>query len=532
MFNKLLTNLPFNPGLIDQVSFYAKRLHQETSIRRLSSLMVALGMFIQLFAVLAPAQPTLALSNNDVIRGGIQSKQQAVDICNRNDAGFRQIVEYFGVTCDRIASGNVESVRSTDYNRQLYSMGRLPYGKQGEVSVNIPNTGTFYMRPLWSWDTGAYSTYTVIKGTRSNGTPFMIMYDCGNIVIVGTPTPPPPPPPPPPTHPKIDITKDVSKQVVTVNEVFDYTIVAKNTGDVTLTNAVVTDNAPSGVEFVPTAPSTTKAQFRTVIPSLAKGARKSFTIKAKITREVPGRVTNTACVDAPSVPGNPDDCDNADNVVEACPYNPSLPKDSPSCKPCEKSQNQTDQTACLVLSKKASNDTQSIAEADGTMAKAGDVITYTLSVKNTGKATVKGFVVQENISDIMDYAEVTDLHGGTKDAQNMVTYPGADIKPGETLNKQITVKIKSPIPQTPVSSSDPGSHDLTMTNVYGNVVNVKLPPSIIKTTEQITKDLPNTGPGTSLMMAIALTVFVSYFFYRSRLLATEVDILRVDYASS
>jgi uncharacterized repeat protein (TIGR01451 family) len=420
MFNKLLANLPFNPSLIDQVSFYAKRLHQETSVRRLSLIMVSLGMLVQMFAVWAPAEPTLALSNNDVIRGGFKSKDQAMSLCNTNNSGFATILNHFGVSCAALAAGQVKSIRSTDHNRQLYSMGRLPYGKPGETSVTIPSLGVFYMRPLWSWDSGAYSTYTAIAGTRSDGTPFMVLYNCGNIVIVGAPVPPPPPPPPTPAAP------------------------------------------------------------------------------------------------------------------EPCPYNPALPKGSADCKPCDDSENQDDTAACLILRKNASNDTQNIPAANGTMAKAGDVITYTLSVENTGKATVLGFIVEENISDILEYAEAEtiDFHGGSMNSENLVRWPAADIQPGVTLNQQLTVKVKDPIPQTPISSSDPGSYDLTMTNVYGNAVNIKLPPTVVKTTEQVTRTLPNTGPAANLTAGFTLLVFVGYFFLRSRLLAKELDLLKVEYTQS
>lgn len=422
MFAKLLSNLPYNPSLIDQVSFYAKRLHEEASVRRLGFIMVTLGMLVQMFAVMAPAEPTLALSNNDIIRGGFRSKDQAVALCNTNDSGFATIIGHFGVSCAALAAGRAQSIRSTDYNKQLYSMGRLPYGKPGEVKVNIPNAGSFYMRPLWSWDSGPYSTYTAIVGTRDNGQPFMVLYNCGNIVIVGAPVPPPPPPPSPPQPP----------------------------------------------------------------------------------------------------------------TPEPCPYNAALPKNSPDCKPCEESQDQDDGTACLVLSKSASNDTQNIKEANGTTAKAGDVITYTLSVENTGKATVPGFVVEENISDILEYAEKDsiDLHGGSLSDDNIVRWPATDIKDGETIKKQLTIKVKDPLPQTPISASDPASYDLTMTNVYGNTVEIKLPPTIVKTTEQVTKALPNTGPAANMTAALSLTVFAGYFFFRSRLLAKEVDILRVDYTHS
>ena len=52
MFKKLISNLPFNPSLIGQVSFYAKRLRKEESIRRAGFGFMALAMFIQLFAVI------------------------------------------------------------------------------------------------------------------------------------------------------------------------------------------------------------------------------------------------------------------------------------------------------------------------------------------------------------------------------------------------------------------------------------------------------------------------------------------------
>jgi hypothetical protein len=71
-----------------------------------------------------------------------------------------------------------------------------------------------------------------------------------------------------------------------------------------------------------------------------------------------------------------------------------------------------------------------------------------------------------------------------------------------------------------------------MTNVYGNEINITLPPDVIKTTETVTKTLPNTGPGETLAAVVGFTVFVSYFFARTRLFAKEIDIVRTDFASS
>ncbi len=447
MFKKLLSNLPFNPSLISQVSFYAKRMHQEAAIRRMGILLLIVAFFIQFFAVISPPQPTLAASGNDIIPGGFTTQASAVNWC-RSNLEIQTIYGYFGVSCDAIANASVQTRNTRDYNSQLFSLGRFPYGKPGETPVQI-GAQTFYMRYLWGW--GNYN-FQALVGTRANGTPFMIMFDCGNIVTVGLPTPPPPPAPPPPPPP------------------------------------------PPPVTPPPTPPKPTPPPPKCPIDSTIL---------------------------------------QSDSRCKPCPFNTNIRQDSPSCKPCDKAASETDTSACLILSKTSSNTTQGISNADGTVAHAGDVIVYTLQTKNTGKVAVKNFAVQESMGDVMEYADIIDLHGGKIDDRKIVTWPAATIQPNSVLVQQITIKIKNPVPQTPVSTSNPGTGDLTMTNVYGNSVNIKLPPTVVKTTEQLTTTtLPNTGPGESLAITFGLTVVASYFFARSRLLAKEMDIVRVDYSST
>jgi uncharacterized repeat protein (TIGR01451 family) len=231
------------------------------------------------------------------------------------------------------------------------------------------------------------------------------------------------------------------------------------------------------------------------------------------------------CTEIPGVQTSRDECD-------VCLEIPGVQTNASQCKPCDKAQNANDQTACLVLAKTARNDTQNIAKADGTTARPGDVITYTLSVANSGKSTVKKFVVEENISDLLDYADVTDYHGGVLDAKsNVIRWPATDVPATQAITKQLTIKIKNPLPSTPTPPSNPGKYDMTMTNVYGNAVNIKLPPTVVKTTEQVTTNLPNTGPGMNLFIAVTLVVVSGYFFARSRLLTKELDIIRSEYAA-
>jgi uncharacterized repeat protein (TIGR01451 family) len=503
-FKRLVSNLPYNPSLITQVAFYSKRLKQETSIRRLGFVFVVLTMLVQLFAVIAPPTASSAQdANNDLITGGFQNRDQAGLNCIDGAKDYGTILAYYGISCDDVAHASTVSIKSTDYGGQLYSMGRLQYNKVGEYSVPI-NGRTYFMRPLHSWDTGAYSTYQALKGTTKSGMPFMILYACGNLVVVGHPAPPPP-----------TQVKDVACSTL-LGSVDNGGSVKKGT-PVSLRGQYTGSNLPAGqvinisYDYIdmdtgkPVVPPTTHTNIGFVNGLADDGTNVNFTMNTfrtagtwdggqLISGSLQGNCLRTISVDKPPIP-----------PPVVC----------------------TDANKCLTYNKTASNDTQHISNADGTTAKAGDVITYNLIVKNIGKGTYKNFLFTENISDVLDYANVTDLHGGSMDGKNNITWPRLDIKAGATATKQITVKVKDPVPQTPVSASNPGKFDLTMTNVYGNTsVNIHVPGSPIKTTETVSSTLPKTGAGSNIIIAFFITSIVGYFFARSRLLSKEIDLVR------
>ncbi|MEK7059679.1 MAG: hypothetical protein AAB971_02905 [Patescibacteria group bacterium] len=213
-----------------------------------------------------------------------------------------------------------------------------------------------------------------------------------------------------------------------------------------------------------------------------------------------------------------------DAACKPCPYNGSILDSSPLCKPCDSSLSSQDAVACVVVSKTASNVTTGLADANNSTAKAGDAITYTLYAKNNGKAKVKQYTFQENLSDIMDYADPTDLHGGSIDNNKLVTWPTTNIEAGQTASVKITVTVKNPIPQTPASAGDPNHFDLAMVNVYGNTITIHLPGSPVKTIEGAATTLPNTGPGTSLLLTATVVIIAGYFYGRARLLSRESEL--------
>lgn len=128
--------------------------------------------------------------------------------------------------------------------------------------------------------------------------------------------------------PGVDIVKKVDGQdhkEVAVDQTFTYQLKVTNTGETDLTNVKVTDDAPAHVQFLSADKGTiTNNKWSHTIPTLKVGESATFAITAKVTKEVPGRIKNTACVDAPAVPGNPDDCDDATVEVPPTPEVPVI----------------------------------------------------------------------------------------------------------------------------------------------------------------------------------------------------------------
>ncbi len=636
MFRKLVSNLPFNPSLVNQLSFYAKRMHQEAALRRLGVFFVALALIVQIFAVASPPEKTLARVGNDVIPGGavggddLAKQGSLVTHCQANRYEFATILAHFQINCNDLFTGKVQTVRSTDYGNQLYSMGRAPYSKPGETPVAIPGAGTFYMRPLSSWDSGGSSSYKAIVGkSGTTGQTFMILFSCGNLVIIGKPPVAKPPKqvtctailPSVASGSRVAIGTSVivkgksAAKYIDPTEKADYGYqlidaksgaeieVKKNLGIPFGAYGIGEDTTGKSFKFTKsghfqirlaigfdgklapgsaTGACVTDIYVNTPPPPVQKvvactnlissfGRGQKITIGEEV--NVRGLATGQNVTNNDSVEMYYDYVNQSGKIIETeksktIKFKDSVAEDQVNksfkmnkagkytfrvtvkfngkdasgsktgdCakevivqEPCIE-ENQNDDSECLILSKTARNDTQNIENADGTVANAGDTVVYTLSTKNTSKGTtIQDYVVEENLIDVLQYAEVQNLSGGKLDDYGIARWPSIDIKPGQTLSKKIVIKIKNPIPSTPVSSSDPASYDMKLTNVYGNTVNIKLPPNVIKTTEYVTEQLPNTGPGETLAVGFVVLTGAGYFFMRSRLLAKEADIIRKEYA--
>jgi len=205
-----------------------------------------------------------------------------------------------------------------------------------------------------------------------------------------------------------------------------------------------------------------------------------------------------------------------------CSFNNSISADSSGCKPCAASLSSYDTIACIKYSKTASDLTEHWANANDKIAKPGDVILYTLTALNSGNGVVKNFVMQDNLSYVLDYAKVINSNGGKINNNNIISWPAVNVLPNKAVVHTIEVSVLNPLPNTLASTSDPELYDHVMTNIYGNTINIYLPKSPIVTVANITTtSLPNTGPGDGLIFGAIVIVIAGYFLARSKLILKE-----------
>ncbi len=647
MFRKIISNLPFHPGLSHQLTFYARRLHQEESMRRLGAIFTVLALGVQMLMILSPAQTSLATSTNDIVYGATTKQQIVSAISSGQDtygrADIRQIYDYYGITLSDVQASQSTQVRSRERNYITTGRGDSP---GVDTPVQIPGTGTtIYERSLNVWDIKNYENYYpaitgvatgngLLKGQRF----WILLKGCGNITFE-----------PVAKNPGLELVKrQIGSGKYKVGEVFNYKIEFRNPGNAPTLNPTITDELSPDFEFV--------EQSSSLPNYFGQDGRKLvwffgdlqpsqnwqyilLKVRIRATDQPTRRTCNIVNAEskntAPVTNSNPEEerCVTIDNncpgttlpipngdvsqCVITCPNGEVLPYNQldkcqapiASCeylkitdrpqwdtrvfeskvvlsqgaslskvqlvvngkvvkdfgtvnntnvfthtqkidtegpfnakivaqpargtsysesKSCEVDDSVTKPYTRISLSKGVANLTQSIEDANGTVAKGGDELKYTLSISNSGNEPATNYIVDsDSLNDILEYADLTVYEGASFDRTNQrLTWPAATIPASGTIVKTFQVKVKSPIPSTPPSLSDPLSFDYKLRNIYGNEVIVSLDKPIAGATYQTVTSLPNTGPGSTILISFFGVMIIGYFYARSRLLSKEVAIVR------
>ena len=187
------------------------------------------------------------------------------------------------------------------------------------------------------------------------------------------------------------------------------------------------------------------------------------------------------------------------------------------------------QSSCFEQHTAVRNITQQRNNADKTIVHPSDTLEYTISIKNTGLTPQTNMVISQNMEDALEYSDIIDASGAsfTQNPVKLLSWTLPQIKPGETIEKTVLIKVKNATPNTPASTSDPGSNDMIMATTTGtDSVRVRLPRSPLKIIEKITNQLPRTNLLLSLSIVLLFTLLNLYFYLRSNLLVKEVELIR------
>jgi uncharacterized repeat protein (TIGR01451 family) len=402
-------------------------------------------------------------------------------------------------------SGNVSVGTYTASDHKVtWSVGTLDVSATGFVRIHakikslnacsthqIPNKGKIYSKQTNTW-------------LYSNEVKTSVTVPCPTPPPPPAPQPPPPPapqPPPPPPSTIVNIGIDKTVRNVTRGETnlvnvtnanpgdqVEFVIKVSVSGNTNAHNVILTDSLPANFSLnfatydsgVSSGSTSTSFNLGTMSPGTTKTVR--LLVTAASVNNFPVGIstwTNSATVTS----------SNAGSATDTAQVIVSRSG-----------------TVNLTLAKKAFNNTRGV-DATTIVAQAGDVITYTLSVQNTGNIAAEGFIFEDDIADILQLADLTNYDGATYDSANKrLKWNAMNIPANSKVEKTFAVRVKNPVPT---------GTDYLMTNIFGNEVKVRI------AEPQVAGGFiaPKTGAVTTwalLLSILTVLAFASFQLWRTK----------------
>ncbi len=154
----------------------------------------------------------------------------------------------------------------------------------------------------------------------------------------------------------------------------------------------------------------------------------------------------------------------------------------------------------LNYSKSAFNNTKNM-DATTVLAEKENYITYTLVTTNTGNVAVYNYIVTDDLSGVLAYADIDgsdQLSKGYTLSGNNLSFPAQTIYANSSVTNTFKVRVKYNLPN---------ASNLSMVNTYGNTVTVRITaPQVLG----VAFVAPKTGAGATL--AVLFAAFVTLLF--------------------
>ncbi len=232
---------------------------------------------------------------------------------------------------------------------------------------------------------------------------------------------------------------------VNSNETVNFEIVVTNTGSRTVNNVRMQDFLPSGLQVVSGSIRVDGGNYpyssnlgEVSLGNLYAGQQRRIYFDANVSSSGSQSIQNIARASGDSVSQVQDDAWVFISQVQGGNVN-------------------------LTFSKRAFNDTKNV-DATAVNASREDYITYTLTVTNNGNSPATSFIITDDLSQVLQYADMVDNGGGSLNG-NVITYPGITIPAYGSVSKSFKVRVKYHLAE---------NLSYTMVNTYGNTVTVRI----------------------------------------------------------
>lgn len=173
----------------------------------------------------------------------------------------------------------------------------------------------------------------------------------------------------------------------------------------------------------------------------------------------------------------------------------------------------------------AVNLTQGGVDATSTKANPNDKIIYSLYFSEA-KDPSSEVAPAVSVNDLLEYATLSDLHGGTLDEDSNILYwSPVELESGEMIIRSFSATLNNPLSPNPRLES--GSFDCNITvDFAGNInsINLQCPP--VKWIEYLSSILPRLGSSVGVQLSLSLLVIAIFLYARSRQLRREIKIIR------
>jgi len=181
----------------------------------------------------------------------------------------------------------------------------------------------------------------------------------------------------------------------------------------------------------------------------------------------------------------------------------------------------------LKLSTSAININQGFVEASKVISKPQEQISYTITIDNpTDNAISASF--ENNLSDILEYAEIIDSGGGQLNKSGSMAWPETVIEPKSQQSRTFVVRLFKEIPATAIGTNNFRSYDCRLTNIFGNNLSINIECPAPKIAEQIILKLPKIDTTISITIMASMLLVGVYFYARAKQIRDEVRIIRKD----